>query len=518
MTRRRIAVGAALIALLGAAALIYRGLHDGRELPSVGTGPFGPTEAAGEPRAGDERPNLVVIMTDDQEAATLRYMPKTRELIGRDGVEFTDAQTSFPLCCPSRASFLTGQYAHNHGVTTNDLPGGWRTFNEDGVEADTLPVALQDAGYNTVFVGKYLNGWGVGREDPGDVPPVPPGWSRFIGAVGLSVYKMWGFTLDDNGDGTRYPDDPSDARAYQTDVLARLASDQIRRYAREPRPLMLYVAPLAPHIEEGEAVRRGKVRPAPRDQRVYTNLPLPRTPSFNEADNSDKPPYIRSRPSLTRDAVRKLTEENRTRVKSLQAVDDLVARLVSALRATGRLDNTVIAFTSDNGYLQGQHRVVHGKVLPYGDSARVPLLIRGPGLERGARSDAVVANVDIAPTFLELAGAKPLRETDGVSLVPLLEGKRTDTGRDLVLENLEGGNEKFPTYAAIRTHSWLYVDYDDSSQGAELYDLRSDPDDLTNLASERRYARDRARLAKRLAALRDCAGAECRQRSPLRSR
>jgi arylsulfatase A-like enzyme len=187
-----------------------------------------------------------------------------------------------------------------------------------------------------------------------------------------------------------------------------------------------------------------------------------------------------------------------------------VARVIDALRASGRLGNTVIAFTSDNGYLQGQHRLVHAKVVPYGDSARVPLLIRGPGFERG-RSDAVVANIDLAPTFLELAGAEPMLEPDGASLVPLLRGGRADLGRDLVLENLEEGvSEKYAPYRALRTKFWLYVDYDAEEQGVELYDLRSDPDNLTNLASELRYDGARERLARRLAAMRDCAGAKCR--------
>jgi N-acetylglucosamine-6-sulfatase len=515
VSRSRVWLAAALaLVLLAGAALAMRELRDSEGGPSpIGEGPFGPTEPTAQARPGDPRPNLVLIMTDDQEAPTLRYMPRTRALIGSQGVEFTEAQSTFPLCCPARATALTGQYAHNHGVVSNFLPGAWRTFNQGG-EAKALPVALQRAGYNTVFVGRYLNGWGIGREDPEvEPPPVPPGWNEFIGLVGLSAYRMWGFTLDHNGASRRYPDDPSDPDAYQTDVIARLAGEEIRRYAEQPRPLMLYVAPAAPHTEENDEVRRGLIRPAPRDRREHAGLALPRTPSFNEADNSDKPAYLRERPPLTPVEIDKLRRENRARVQSLQAVDDLVARVVSTLRATGRLDDTVIAFTSDNGFLQGQHRIGRGKVVPYGDSARVPLLIRGPGFRRGARSDAVVANLDLAPTFLQLAGAEPLLGPDGISLVPLLEGRAAETGRDLLLENLEGG-EKVPPYRALRTSRWLYVDYEDGEQGVELYDLRRDPDNLDNLASHPRYARMRAKLGERLAAVRDCAATRCRGGQP----
>jgi N-acetylglucosamine-6-sulfatase len=520
-------LAAALVAAAAGGAVLAWQLRDGGSDLAEGEGPFGPSEPPAQIRPHGGRPNLVLIVTDDQEASTLRYMPKTRALIGRRGVEFADAQSSFPLCCPARVSLLTGQYAHNHGVTSNFVPqGGWQKFNRGGGEARTLPVALQRAGYNTIFVGKYLNGWGLGRDRPDAEPlPVPPGWNEFIGAVGLSVYRMWGFTLDHNGVSKTYPDDPSDAAAYQTDVFARVAEEQIRRYAREPRPFMISVNTGAPHTEENEDVRRGRIRPAPRHRGDYPKLPLLRTPSFNETDISDKPPYLRARPSLTLRAIQKLEGENRTRVRSLQSVDDLVARVVGALGDTGRLENSVIAFTSDNGFLQGQHRLFRGKIVPYGDSARVPLLISGPAFRRGVSSDAVAANIDLTPTFLELAGAKPPVEPDGVSLVPLLKGQRQGTGRDLVLENLEQGSlgaeggespdtGRYPAYHALRTARWLYVDYQDDTQGLELYDLRADPDNLENLASRPRYARVRARLARRLAALESCAGPACYRASP----
>jgi N-acetylglucosamine-6-sulfatase len=458
-------------------------------------------------------------MTDDQENATLRYMPQTRALIAHQGVRFNDAQASFTLCCPSRATFLTGQYAHNHGVLGDSAPaGGWYKFNKDGKEAADLPVALQRAGYNTALIGKYLNGWG--SDSPiSKPPPPPPGWTQFYGGVGRTVYSMWGFTIAHNGHAHTYPNDPSNPAAYQTNVLTNLATRQIRRFAGRRRPFMVSVFPAVPHYEENPAVRRGFIRPAPRYRGAFPGLQLRRTPSFNERDVSDKPPYIRQRPLLTPRLITKLTRQNRGRVQSLLSVDDMVGRIVAELRRTGQLANTVIVFTSDNGFVQGQHRIFHGKIVPYGDSPRIPLIFRGPGFLRNAKSRAVVANIDLAPTLLRLAHAEPLIPPDGISLLPLLEGKTTSTGRDLLLEDLdktsvgeEGtGGGHYEPYQAVRTSRWLYVDYTDPRQGVELYDLRTDPDNLHNLAYDPRFAGIRLRLRRRLDAIRNCAAASCRR-------
>ncbi len=521
MSRGRLALALAGLVVLFAAAIAVKELRDDDARPPEGRGPYGPTPAEGETRRGDPRPNIVLVVTDDQEVPTLRYMPKTRALIAREGVEFTDAQATFPLCCPARATLLTGQYAHNHRVLGNSAPaGGWQAFNRSGAEAKALPVAMQRAGYNTAFVGRYLNGWGIGRENPeAAAQPVPPGWSYFAGLVGLSAYSMWGYTLDVDGSDRRYPTDQADAAAYQTDVLADLAERQVERWAPEPRPFMLDVWVTAPHTEENEEVKRGRIRPAPRHRQLHANEPLLKTPSFNEADNSDKPPYVRQRRRFNSVEVQRLVRENRLRIQSLASVDDLVGRLGDALRAGGELDNTMLVFTSDNGFLQGQHRIFHGKIVPYGDSARVPLLVRGPGFERGASIDALVGNVDLVPTLLQVAGAKPLIEPDGASLVPLLEGGEGSVRGDVLLENLEpdsaqpedgGVPEKYKRYTALRTPRWLYVVYEDTAQGAELYDLRRDPDNLDNLAGRPRYAATEKELAARLAELEDCAGAGCR--------
>lgn len=529
--RRRVWITAAIVLLGVAGALAYHFRSRG-EKPE-GRGPFGPTKPTRAPRANETRPNIVMIVTDDQENATLRFMPKTRALLSRQGVQFNDAQVSDSLCCPSRATILTGQYAHNHRVRDNAPPlGGWHAFNANGAEAKALPVAMQRAGYNTSFVGKYLNGWADGREDPSKpgtkAQPIPPGWNSFIGLVGRSVYSMWGYTLDNNGRLKQYPKDPSNASAYQTDVLDQLAVDQIHSLAKSPRPFMLDVFPASPHTEKNSAVQRGEIRPAPRYRTTYLNQPLRRTPSFNEADLSDKPPYIRSRRIIPPDGIARMTVEYQERLGALRSIDDMVGNIVRTLAQTGKLENTVIAFSSDNGYLLGQHRIFNGKIVPYGDSMRVPLILRGPGFQRGAQSRAVAANLDLAPTFLQLAQARALLPPDGISLLPILEGKASGTGRDLLLENYisssaaEGGasasglGDKYEPYKALRTSRWLYVVYADPHQGIELYDLSRDPDNLHNLAYDPRYAGVRNRLNRRLDAIKSCAGPSCRRGRVLR--
>jgi N-acetylglucosamine-6-sulfatase len=229
---------------------------------------------------------------------------------------------------------------------------------------------------------------------------------------------------------------------------------------------------------------------------------------------------VSARERFNEPELRRLERQNRLRVQSLQSVDDLVANVVRALARAGRLENTVIAFTSDNGFIEGQHRIFNGKLVPYTASTRVPLLVRGPGFQRGARSGALVSNIDLAPTFLDLAGAKPLVEPDGVSLVPLLEGERQPPGRGLVLENLEKatageqgeGGGSYALYRGLRTDRWLYVHYDDPKQGVELYDLRKDPDNLDNLAYDPKYSGVRTRLNADLERLKGCAGLACRAR------
>jgi arylsulfatase A-like enzyme len=249
---------------------------------------------------------------------------------------------------------------------------------------------------------------------------------------------------------------------------------------------------------------------APRHRGAFAAEPLPATPSFDEADVSDKPAAIRNRPPFGPDTIAALTSSYRQRLEALLAVDEGVARVVAALRAAQELDNTLILFTSDNGFLEGEHRVVNAKELVYEPSVRVPLIVRGPGVPRGVHLAQPVANVDLAPTIAEAAHADPGRVEDGRSLFPLFADPGLEWGRDILLERgPAGGPAGDRLYAAVHTQRYVYVEY--ATGEHELYDLASDPDELLNLAGSPASAAIEAELAGELATLRDCSGAGCRQ-------
>lgn len=462
------------------------------------------------------RPNVVVIMTDDQTVADLAAMPATRREFFRHGVSFANSTVSYPVCCPSRASFLTGRYAHNHGVMGLYLPtGGYGRFHD----YDALPVWLQRSGYRTAHIGKYMNGYGSDRP-----AIVPPGWTEWYGAVDPTTYRMWDYTLNQNGLQVAYGNDP---RSYQTDVYSRLALDVIRRGSTSGQPFFLSLAFLAPHYEEA-AVRGSTgvtVRPAPRHSGRFATLPLTRARGFNERDRSDKPGFMRRFKPLDGTAIARIMAEFRARRESLLAVDEAVDAIVRELSALGVLANTYLLFTSDNGYLQGEHAVPSGKMLPYDPSTRVPLLIRGPGIPGRRVSREPVSNIDLAPTLLRIAGASAAggAPVDGRSLLkfaqqPKLRSERLvlhETGglRATSLQPEEEGSGPIPvrpvrTYRAVRNDRWLYVVY--RSGERELYDLERDPFQLRSRHRDRRYAATRRALQAELDRLSTCRGRACR--------
>jgi N-acetylglucosamine-6-sulfatase len=472
-------------------------------------------------RGDDPRPNIVVVMTDDQTVADLEAMPRVQRLLGAAGVSFDRSYVSYPVCCPSRATYLSGQYAHNHHVLGLYPPtGGYGRFDA----RKSLPVWLERAGYHTVHMGKYLNGYG--GETPADPPP---GWSEWYGAVGDSTYRMWGYTLNENGVNRTYGSEfDEDPRLYQTDVLAGKAVNVIERRAAARAPLFLSVAFLAPH-HEGDSIRTFTghlVRPAPRHKGLLADKPLPVSRVFNEEDVLDKPSFIRRMPALDAERIDRINRAYRDRQESLLAVDEAVAEIVGALGRAGALDDTYIVFTSDNGYLQGEHRVPSGKMLPYDPSSRVPLIVRGPGLPAGSHSHALVGNVDLAPTILELAQAEPGLVVDGQSLLPLAREPSRGSGRALLHETSGRrsalGREQdaagapavkpVPNYRAVRTSRWLYVQYESGER--ELYDMRADPEQLHSLHADPRFQGVLAALQRVLVRLGDCAGADCRTPAP----
>jgi N-acetylglucosamine-6-sulfatase len=377
------------------------------------------------------KPNVVVVMTDDQTAAQMRALPRTRRLIGRTGVDFKNFYVTDPLCCPSRATFLTGEYAHNTGVISDEGADALPALRE----SDTLGPWLQDAGYRTAFVGKYLNGYGL--EDP---EQVPPGWTEWHALTDPTSQSYFDYEINDNGAIHHYGTAPDD---YKTRVIGHLAVDAIRHGARGDRPLFMYVGFNAPHAPS---------TPAPRDAGSYAGAPPPQTPAFNEADVSDKPSFIRNRPRLSSSAIARITSRNEKALESLSEVDRQVEKIVTALRDKGELGDTYLMFTSDNGYLDGEHRIEFGKLLAYDPSSRVPLLIRGPAIPNHANSDALVGNIDLAPTIAALANAKPSAEIDGRSLILRLP-LRGDPHRALPIRALldRAGGALRPARGPVRT-------------------------------------------------------------------
>jgi N-acetylglucosamine-6-sulfatase len=451
----------------------------------AGAAGAGPTQAPG-------KPNVLVVMTDDQTVESLRVMTNVNAQLAAQGTTFANSFATFPLCCPSRSTFLTGQYAHNHTVMGNAAPtGGYEKLDH----SNTLPVWLQRAGYHTLHIGKYLNGYG--RRSATEIPP---GWTEWYGSVDPSTYQFYNYTLNENGRTVRYG---ADAGSYQADVYTRKAVDAVRRLA-PGGPFFLSVAYLGPHSggprESDDPANLATPVPAPRHRNRFAAEPFPVTPAFNEADMSDKPGAMRRRPLIGPARVAAISEGYRQRLESLLAIDEGVAQIVAALQAAGELESTLIVFTSDNGFFHGEHRVQTGKVLHYEPSTRVPLILRGPGIPRGALRRQLVGNIDVAPTIVSAAGATPARPTDGRPLQPFAQDANLHSARDLLLET--------PSYRALRSPRYVYVEHSSGEQ--ELYDLAVDPYELTSLHASAVHAPLKALLAARLARLGGCAAGVCR--------
>jgi len=429
------------------------------------------------------KPNIVVVMTDDQTAESIRFMPNVQELLGEEGTTFTNHLVSYSLCCPSRSTFLTGQYAHNHGVLGNDPPhGGYAKLDH----TNTLPVWLQRSGYTTTLVGKYLNGYG--DTDPNERPP---GWDDWYALVGKSAYHPYDYQMNRNGEIRQYGSTPED---YQTDVLADDAVDAIDRRAPSSAPFFLWVTPLAPHREPSV----GPIQPAPRHLGAYDDLPLPRPPNFNEADVSDKPAFVRQLPRLTAAKIDEITTAYRREAESLLAVDEMVGRMYDALQESGELDNTIFVFVSDNGFSHGEHRWPTGKVRVYDEAVRVPLIVRGPGFAADRQVTDPVINIDLAPTLVERSGATPGRVMDGRSL------RDRDRSRPILFEAQHSINP----YFGVQSGRWVWVEYTNGEK--ELYDMIADPYQLASRHKDPGLTNLRTNLADLLAELKTCTGDSCR--------
>ncbi len=468
-----------------------------------------------------EPPNLIFVLTDDLDFASAQKMPEIGSLLVDEGLSFERAFVSHPVCCPSRATILTGLYDHNHNVISNNYPsGGFQKFVDEGHEENSIAVRLQEEGYKTGFFGKYLN------EYPGDDPThVPPGWDEWYGK--LNGQQLYDYGINENGEVVSYGGETED---FFTDVLSGQATDFVGRAAPEDQPFFAYVAPTAPH---------GPATPAERHKGAFAEEEPPRPPSFDEEDVSDKPSPINGAGRISEDEVANIDQYYRQRLESMLAVDEMVASLARELEAAGELDNTYIFFTSDNGWFGGEHRVRSGKNRAYEESARVPLFVRGPGVAAGAKTEKLTLNTDFAPTFADLAGSS--FPADGRSLKPLLgdeepsswrssvlleklpqedtseeekgkgkgkgkaKGKQDKTGSAGVPKAGPGGQ---PAFEAVRTETHKYVEYENGDR--ELYDLEADPYELESIHESADPSLIESLKAK-LAALKSCSEEGCQE-------
>lgn len=487
------------------------------------------------------RPNIVLIMADDMRADDLRFMPNVRRLVGEEGVEFTNSFSPHPLCCPARASFLSGQYTHNHGVWSNRPPYGFPAFED----SRTLATALAEVGYTTAFLGKYLNAYGSAPAPDGSsehsLGYVPPGWHHWRGAVGRpdgeehsevgGVYRYHNTSLNVDGVVQHNPG------VYQTELFGRHTDDLVARLARSPRPFFLWASYVAPHIgfpaeaddpepavdARGEEQRFGTpVRP-PWVRGMFDDEITEPPGGQGEEDVGGKPFFVRELPPLSDDERDKLALVTRQRAESLHVLDLQVARTIDALEAAGELDHTIVAFTSDNGFFLGEHRQRMGKNLPYEPSLRVPTLIRGPGIPADETRSDPFLTIDFASTFLEAAGAQPDPTMDGVSLLEVARsgdrgwsrGVLTETGprrgprpeKDVRVSGGRGGPSARRFSVGVRTPGHLYVEHASAEQ--ELYDLAADPGQLDSLAGRDSAAGLERELAAVLERLSTCSGDAC---------
>ena len=431
----------------------------------------------------DDKPNIVFILTDDQDVRSLAYMPRVKSQLIDRGTIFENAFVTDPLCCPSRATILRGQYVHNHTVKGNTAPDAHDRFRDLGLEESTVATWLHDVGYRTALIGKYMNDY--------DQLYSPPGWDYWFAAYGYGKYREY----SDNGTLVDYPDE-----SPSTDVLADMLFAYLESTEDDPRPFFLYLATHDPHWP---------ATPSARYDGTFADEPLPRPPSFNEKDASDKPKWVRDRPLFGDAQVASMRTHYRKRLESLQAVDEMVGKLVDALASQGTLDNTYIFFTSDNGYHQGLHRLPSGKTTAYEEDIRVPYVVRGPGVPAGRTLDQLVLNNDLAPTFAELGGVSAPSLVDGRSLAPLLGSAPpapSDWRQSFLVENYFS-EHKAPDYRAVRTREHIFVSY--ASGERELYNLKTDP---YQLASRHDSAGSTllSELNSKLNALEDCARDTCR--------
>jgi N-acetylglucosamine-6-sulfatase len=528
--------------------------------------------------AGQGPPSFVVIQTDDQTldslyatytppgGAPVVAMPNTLSLIADRGITFNRYYVSYPLCCPSRVSLLTGRYAHNHNVRGNVPPnGGYTGFAARPAFTHNLAVWLQNAGYRTVHIGKFLNGYGDPPWDDGKT--VPPGWNAWHTVLNAdSDHYFYGYKLNDNGsiDGPFGDSGSWETREYgakddfgcpyaplnglpcfyQTDVLTNIATQEMSG-TPPTQPFYLQLDYTSPH---GDFRRPAGPDPAPRHNDSFLGAPFPhnRAQGFNEGNVNDKPSFIREAPYLSPTDTHTYRVYYEKQLEALRSIDDGVGEVINTLGALHRLRNTYIIFTSDNGFFFGEHRLTGGKFLAYEPSTHLPFLMRGPGIKAATQTGEMAENIDIAPTVLELAGATADKSIDGRSMVPYIHDTKLRTRRPILFESFVqtsdveengGGPPVIPVpegespaagastsgaktsilapakdYYGIRLGPYKYIEWPEGEK--ELYDINKDPYELNNRIRERNLFPIRNFLHNELLRLETCRSRECQAVAP----
>ena len=435
-----------------------------------------------------EKPNILLILTDDQERSTLRHMSEVQKRLVNEGRLMDEMVSTYPLCCPARTTILRGAYTHNHRVYGNNgRRGGWSRFEDLGLQDSTVATWLQDAGYRTALFGKFLNNY--------DGSGVPPGWDRWYAQHG--EYRGLG-GVNDQGD-------IRTTSGHADTVLKDEALGWVEGAADSDAPFFAYVAFNAPHTHG---------RWAPGYDDMFADEGVPRTPNFNEEDVSDKPEWIRRTGPLTASEVNRVDRIYAGQLRTLQTVDRFVAELDETLSAKGEMDNTYVLYYTDNGLHLGNHRLDYGKITPYEEDINFPLIVRGPGIPAGTTSEALVGDHDLAPTMASMGGAPLPGSVDGRDASPVFSGPEPSDWRDAIfIQGLGPGNrppakpEQQPGWIGTRTKNHTYAEL--ATGEKELYDLQKDPHQVESM-----HATADAQLLSGLNSLTEelanCSGESCR--------
>jgi len=459
-----------------------------------------PTPTATSPPFTTAKPNIILVLLDDGEDAMVSNMPRLRAAFIDRGLRFTNAFSNTPLCGPSRANILSGQFSHNTRVIGNvGSEAGYPAWAAGGYDANNIGPWLKAAGYQTGLFGKYQNDYPTSAST---LTYIPPGWDDWRVVMSDREASNDLYTLNENGALNEYK---SASGGYQADVLSdRLQAFLRRAETSDSQPFFAFLSLGAPHTPTA---------PAARHLSAYAGATAPRGPSFNEPDLSDKPRWLQDQVALIDSATaRDIDDDYRGSLQALLAVEDAIDALFQTLEQLGETSNTYVFFTSDNGLHRGEHRIPRGKNTPYEESIRMPFYVRGPGVPAGRTIEHLAGLVDLVPTFLGLSGTSIPSSVDGMSLTPLFTATPpavTTWRQEMLIEHPGGAGlpVRMPAYYGVRTQTEMYVEYDNLE--TEYYDLRTDPQQLDNLVRSAPSA-TLSRLSARVAALKGCRGSTCR--------